>query len=118
MESLLQDNTWNKEYLFFWFVFLLFLFYDAGRRHFLGDLKAWLGSSSGIGFYGVIALVPPVIITWIYSLLVSWIFARNWRLISWTSQAAIIYSVKLGGIVWEKGYSVAEVCIAVQEWNV
>lgn len=77
-----------------------------------------LGSSTGIGFYGVIPLVPLVIITWIYSLLSTLVFARNWRLIRLTPQAAIIYSLKLGGIVWEKSYSMAEVCIAVQEWNV
>lgn len=118
MESLRQEHTWKKKHLFFWFVFLLFLHYNTERRDFLGYLKAWLGSSAGIGFYGVISLVPLVIITWTYSLLLTLIFARNWRLIRWTPQSAIIYSLKLEGVVWEKGYSIAGVCIAVQEWNV
>lgn len=109
MESLLQENTWNKEHLFFWFVFLLFLFYNAGRRHLLGYLKAWLGSSPGM-----------VLFLWCYcSSSTSYyhlnrfpfstlIFSRNWRLIRWNPQAAIIYSLKLGGIVWEKGYSIVK----------
>ena len=62
--SLLWENTWNKEHLFSWLLFLLFLFYKAGRKYFLGHPKTWLDSSAAIGYCGVIALVPSITVTW------------------------------------------------------
>lgn len=61
--SLLRENAQEKNIHFPDLFSSFFLYYKAGRKYFLVHPKAWLNSSAGVGYCGVIGLVPAVIVT-------------------------------------------------------